>query len=140
MRLLTHLAVLLLLALPSFSFACTALTITTTAHHFKSETDYNEQNFGLGCERMFTSDWYGKAGFYRNSYDRNTLFLGTSYVPFHYADWKAGGSAALVTGYTPDRVEVVGMLTAMYERKQWGVNLHYVPTVVFTFELKYIFK
>lgn len=104
---------------------------TIASYHANRDVKHNEQNWGIGIEREATSTWRWAAGGYRNSYWRDSLYMGGFWMPEQYGHWKFGALIALATGY--DRV--IGPFTfymiptVMYETKTWGANLAVLPSI-----------
>lgn len=75
------------------------------------------------------------AGFYRNSYDRTSVYGGVLYTPFQWAGaglhWRAGVIGGLLSGYTndeePDRPLMAGLALSAQVESGWGVRLIFCP-------------
>lgn len=100
------------------------LVSTVTSYHFDRHRDYNERNFGLGWERRYSDEWAGSLGYYRNSYDRLTVYTFASYTPWTVATWRMGVVFGVVTGYDEDRPST--WLTGVATRDFGGLGLNVV--------------
>lgn len=91
----------------------TAIGLTLASYHFK-RNDQNEFNPGIYVEAN-----YVRMGYYRNSHNRNTAFLGVG-VPFYRSGTlRASGVLALASGY---RSPVIGGLELVV-REHFVLNL-----------------
>jgi len=104
---------------------------TLASYHFNRSKDYNERNYGLGFERTYEDNWRGHAGAYKNSLDRTTAYVLTSYTPWRWGEWHAGGAAGLGTGYNS---RPIGVLVGGFAIREWrngfGVNVIVHPTAL----------
>jgi hypothetical protein len=104
------------------------LVLTVGSRHHKR--GYNEHNYGIGIEHGIAENWRVVAGTYRNSYYRQTVYAGTTYLPLRYENWRIGGAALIVTGYDPRPSAAVFPMVS-YEEKKWGLNFGPVlPSVI----------
>ena len=120
-------------ALPSLDDFNTAahrdwLTLAGLSHHFQPDRrDWREVNPGAGLEREFTgTPWTASAGYFRNSYDRNTFYLGGRWMPLAAGPFRFGAFGLLATGY-PSPVLVVPAVSAQIGRV--GANLIALPNL-----------
>lgn len=99
-------------------------TVTVT----ETEVKYNNRNFGL----YYIADNGFTVGAYRNSYDRNTLYVGYTAESREYHGFSAVGSVALATGYS--YVHGAGKLRPMvmpgvkYTMGKYAVRYSVVPS------------
>jgi len=105
------------------------LAATLTSYHFKRDPDYNERNYGLGLECTFTRDWRGHAGFYRNTFNRNTTYAFASNTPWRLGPWKVGYVFGAGTGYT-HAVDPVAGGFLIREWKDFGINVAVHPAAI----------
>jgi len=120
-------------ALPSLDDFNTAahrdwLTLSGLSHHFQPDRrDWREVNPGAGLEREFTgTPWTASAGYFRNSYDRNTFYLGGRWMPLAAGPFRFGAFGLLATGY-PSPVLVLPAVSAQIGRV--GANLVALPNL-----------
>ena len=120
-------------ALPSLDDFNTAahrdwLTLAGLSHHFQPDRrDWREVNPGAGLEREFTgTPWTASAGYFRNSYDRNTFYLGGRWMPLAAGPFRFGAFGLLATGY-PSPVLVLPVVSAQIGRV--GANLIALPNL-----------
>jgi hypothetical protein len=103
------------------------LVVSGYSHHFKHREEFRAANPGLGWERP--TDEYGgtwMAGYYRNSYDRDTVYAGLRWEPLRWGPARLGVFAGLASGYwTP----VVALPMLSIEAGRVGINLVAAPTV-----------
>ena len=129
----TLLASLLSLAaaasLPLPAQAADWLVVSGLSHHFQPDRrDWREVNPGLGLER--DSDEYPglswTAGYFRNSYDRHTVYAGARWMPWQLGPVHVGGYALAASGY-PSPVLVLPGLSV--EGGRVGLNLVMLPNL-----------
>jgi hypothetical protein len=117
-----------LVALAALPAAATDwLVVSGYSHHFKDREDFRAANPGLGWERP-TDAWGGSwmAGYYRNSYDRDTVYAGLRWEPLRWGPARLGVFAGLASGYwTP----VVALPMLCIEAGRVGINLVAAPTI-----------
>ena len=115
------------LLLPVAAYAGDWMVLSGMSTHFERSDEFRRWNPGLGWERP-TADWDGAwmAGFYRNSYDRDTVYAGARWTPWSWGAVRLGAFAGAVSGYwTP--VAILPM--ASIEGRRFGFNLVAAPTV-----------
>ena len=120
-------------ALPSLDDFNTAahrdwLTLSGLSHHFQPDRrDWREVNPGAGLEREFTgTPWTASAGYFRNSYDRNTFYLGGRWLPLAAGPFRFGAFGLLASGY-PSPILVLPAVSAQIGRV--GANLVVLPNL-----------
>lgn len=108
------------------AFSQDYIVSTVTSFHFDRNKDYNEKNLGIGIERRFSEEWSASTGYFRNSFDRDTVYVFAGYTPMRIAGWRTGVVFGAVTGYE-NRVSpwVTGLLMRDFGRV--GVNLVVAP-------------
>lgn len=115
-----------------------ALDISTTSYHTRqwARDSLNQDNPGLGIEYHCTSNSGFAAGFYKNSYSRESFYATATYTPLHIAlpagfSMAAGGLAGVISGYTrseaPDRPLMAAALVEIRSQQGYGINLVAVP-------------
>lgn len=115
-----------------------ALDISTVSYHTEAwaRRELNQNNPGLGVEYQIDPDWSGLAGFYRNSYRRESAYALAAWTPLHLAlpfgmHADAGIAAGLVTGYRRNEVPTAplaaGAVLRVRTRTGYGINLLAVP-------------
>ena len=104
------------------------LTLAGLSHHFQPDRrDWRQVNPGAGLEREFTgTPWTASAGYFRNSYDRDTFYVGGRWMPLAAGPFRFGAFGLLATGY-PSPVLVVPAVSAQIGRV--GANLIALPNL-----------
>ena len=104
------------------------LTVSGLSHHFQPDRrDWREVNPGAGLEREFTgTPWVASAGYFRNSYDRHTVYVGGRWMPLAAGPFRFGAFGLLATGY-PSPVLVLPAVSAQVGRV--GANLVALPNL-----------
>ncbi len=87
-----------LLACASTASADTYITTHGVSYHGNRSEKWNEANHGLGIEHTL-GDGGLIAGYYRNSYDKDTFYAGYAYRPLQMKYLRAGIMVAAATGY-----------------------------------------
>lgn len=110
------------------AFACDWWVASIASHHFGpgSDRDYEQKNYGLGCERQLTERTNLVAGFYRNSLRIDSTYVGVAWTPLRYGSVGLGTVAALVSGYEREPVKAVFPVVSI-EGRHLGANLLFVP-------------
>lgn len=103
------------------------LVVSGASYHFENRDEYRADNPGIGWEHPdpeIPVVW--TAGYYRNSYDRDTFYAGGRWMPIEMGSHaKLGAFVALASGYwTP----VVAIPTLSLEYESVGLNLVALPT------------
>lgn len=109
--------------------AQTYVVATITSYHFDRDKTYNENNFGLGLEQRISDDWSVSAGFFRNSFDRQTEYAFAGYTPMEIAGWRTGVVMGGVTGYE-DGISPWFTGVATRDFGSIGVNFVFSPAAV----------
>ena len=125
----------LLLLLPALACAETWLVGAVGSYHLERGKDYCEFNPGLGIEHDIAKNTRAVIGQYNNSFCLPSAYLGVSYSPLSYGNFKLGTALILVSGYDDgikkknEQQDVllapIGVLS--YERGKYGANLVMVP-------------
>ena len=104
------------------------LTVSGVSHHFQPDRrDWREFNPGAGFERAFTgTPWVATAGYFRNSYDRNTFYAGARWMPLQAGPFRFGAFGLVGSGY-PSPVLVIPTVAAEFGRV--GANLVALPNL-----------
>jgi hypothetical protein len=102
------------------------LQIPVASYH-THRNGYNEQNLGLGYELTINEKWSVGAGFYRNSYRKDSMYAGATYYRWQIGQIRLGTSMGVVTGYGG----VLPMIapTATWEGDRVGVTVMVTPPV-----------
>ncbi|SCC94398.1 conserved exported hypothetical protein [Thiomonas sp. X19] len=114
------------------------LDISTTSYHTRqwARDSLNQDNPGLGIEYHCTANSGFAAGFYKNSYSRESFYATATYIPLHITlpagfSVAAGGLVGAISGYTraeaPDRPLMAAALLEIRSEQGYGVNLIGVP-------------
>lgn len=123
-------------------------------HNGKTE-DYNERNFGLGLAYDIDGTFEVTGGFFRNSYDKHSNYLGIKAKHdfiFGYVTVTPGITAGFVTGYDDTEVDApkyqpMAVPSISVEYNNFSTTVGYIPlrtvsdasTDVVTFQLGYKF-
>jgi hypothetical protein len=122
------------------------LNVHMTSLHYGSDgknysNKFNRANFGVAVERQLTDSVSVEAGYYKNSYKRDTLYAGVSYMPLQGklgdVTVKAGAMVGVGTGY--DHVApklstqgltaiAVGKITVDH-KSGWGAGVTVLPPI-----------
>ena len=104
------------------------ITVSGLSHHFQPDRrNWREANPGAGFEREFDgTPWVATAGYFRNSYDRNTFYVGGRWMPLAAGPFRFGTFGLVATGY-PSPVLVLPTVSAQLGRV--GANLIAVPNL-----------
>ena len=115
-----------------------ALDVNLASYHTRAwaRRELNQVNPGLGLEYQASPDWTALAGFYKNSYRRETVYALAAWTPVRislpaglHAD--AGIAAGLVSGYSRNEVPceplAAGAVLRVRTREGFGINLLAVP-------------
>ncbi len=115
-----------------------ALDVNLASYHTRAwaRRELNQVNPGLGLEYQASPDWTALAGFYKNSYRRETVYALAAWTPVRinlpaglHAD--AGIAAGLVSGYRRNEVPTAplaaGAVLRVLTRTGFGINLLAVP-------------
>ena len=103
------------------------LVVSGASYHFRDRDEYRADNPGIGWERRDTLIPLSyMAGYYRNSYDRDTFYAGARWEPLDFGAVRLGVFVGLASGYwTP----VVALPMASIEMGPVGVNLVALPNI-----------
>ncbi|MCE1185780.1 MAG: hypothetical protein ACRCTU_14920 [Zoogloea sp.] len=104
------------------------LEISGLSHHFQPDRrHWREVNPGLGLEREFTgTPWVMSAGYFRNSYDKGTAYVGGRWMPLALGPFRFGAYGLLATGY-PSPVLLLPAISV--EAGRVGANLVALPNL-----------
>lgn len=98
------------------------LVLSGFAMHLSKDSHCHDHwTKGVGIEK---GDY--AIGVYDNSNCRTSFYAARTWMPFKSGSVRAGLIGGAVSGYTMPVSPVAGF-AATYERKDWGVNLLYVP-------------
>lgn len=107
------------------------IVVHVAAYHPDRSRGYNEMNPGLGLRLpLFNSRWFAAAGFYRNSLDRNTTYVGVGVnVPLsNHVGLRF--TTGMMTGYEVPFLPVV-IPEMVISGKNYGVAIGFVPKIVY---------
>lgn len=119
-------AALLLAIICAPASAAEFLTVPLASYHTQRK-GYNQINLGLGYERQIDERWSVGGGFYRNSYRRDSLYVGGAYMRWKVGEVRLGSSFGLVTGY--GGILPLAAPTAVWDGKKIGVAVMVTPPV-----------
>ena len=102
------------------------------SRHFERNRGFRENNYGFGVEAAFSDTNAATAGYFRNSDDVNSNYIGWVWKPWALGPAKLGLVVAAFDGYP--RVNNGGWFPAAFpvaslEYHAVGVNLIVIPTV-----------
>jgi hypothetical protein len=102
------------------------------SYHFDQNKDFNSLNYGFGAEYKFSSVSSITAGTYRNSYYRQSNYIGAYWQPIDIGPIQIGVVAGGFNGYpnTNNGGWFPAVLPALsVEGKLLGFNLIVIPTI-----------
>jgi hypothetical protein len=124
-----------LLLAPMLAQAETWIVGSVGSYHLERGKNYCEFNPGLGIEHTLSDDARAVIGQYNNSFCLPSAYLGVSYQPLKYGNFRLGSAFIMVSGYDDgikkknEQQDVLfaplGVLS--YERGKYGANLVMVP-------------
>lgn len=100
----------------------TALDLHGLSRHADRSRHWQETNLGIGVEH---NGWV--AGYFRNSYNRDTFYAGAEWLPVKLGAVSLGARAALVTGYR--ETPVLAAAVAQYQPGRVGATLMFIPAI-----------
>lgn len=92
--------------------------------------DWNQANLGLGLRAGLSPAWGVQAGYYRNSYDRDTVYAVGEYTPLAWGAMRAGAFAGLATGYQERDVSAGAGLLLRLQGPRASLAVRVMPKVV----------
>lgn len=125
------------LLLSSYAFAddggvrLREVDVHVASHH--SERGFNEFNPGLGVRFGSTQhDWFnGVVGFYDNSINRTSIYVGISVETRRVGPFQLRLSAGAVSGYnTPSGLAPIAIPELLVGGPRYGMAIGYVPKVM----------
>ncbi len=88
---------------------------------------YNETNYGLSIERTVDRH-HTTVGYYRNSVNRDTVYLAQSYTIYKRGNWSVMPTVGLFTGYSKP-VLPGALLGVEYSFKRFAIQGIIVPPI-----------
>jgi hypothetical protein len=58
--------------------------LPVATHHFPRNSEFNNQNWGVLIDVSLAEEWSTVGGYFRNSYDRDTVFAGAGWYPIKF--------------------------------------------------------
>ncbi len=110
-------------------FADDWLVLSGFSYHFKqNQRDWREDNPGIGMERESAkySGLFWTGGYFRNSYDRDTVYAGVRWMPYRIGPVAFGAYALAATGYWSPLVAAPAI---SIEGKNVALNIVVVPNL-----------
>ncbi len=103
------------------------LVLSGYSYHLRDRDEYRADNPGAGWERRDNLiPLTYMAGYYRNSYDRDTFYAGARWEPLDFGAVRLGAFVGLASGYwTP----VVALPMASLELGPVGLNIVAAPNI-----------
>ena len=101
------------------------------SYHFDRNADLNETNQGIGLEYTISPSQSIVAGSFKNSERSQSTYIGSSYQPWHFGNFKFGAVVGVINGYSG----TVGGFTPMvapvisYEHSKMGANVLLIPNI-----------
>jgi hypothetical protein len=110
------------------AISCDWWVASVASHHYGpgSGRDYEQRNYGLGCERQLTPSTNFVAGFYRNSLRIDSTYVGVAWTPLRYGMVGLGMVGTLVSGYEREPVKAAFPFVSI-EGRYLGANVLIVP-------------
>lgn len=105
------------------------LVLSGFSYHFKQDQrDWREDNPGIGMERESTkyNGLFWAGGYFRNSYDRDTVYAGVRWMPYRVGPVAFGAYALAATGYWSP---VLAAPAISIEGKNVALNIVVVPNL-----------
>lgn len=125
--------------------------LNTVSKHISPGRDYNEANWGVFYERRTSEDWGWQAGYYKNSFERDTFYGLGIWQPLHLGPVDLGGFLGAGTGYLEEKdgrgedrpknglSALAGFLITFKPVEDVGLNLIVASSVV-ALQLKWRFQ
>ena len=111
----------------------TWLSASIASYHIK-RGDYCEVNPGIGFEQSIFKDTRFVAGTYQNSLCNVSNYVGLSWAPLKFGNWRLGVATIAITGYEDDKKKKKGdevifapLPMLSYEGRRFGINLAVIP-------------
>jgi hypothetical protein len=122
------LAMIVAVGVFSKAVSCDWLVASVASHHYGpgSGKDYEQRNYGLGCEHRIRENLDFVAGFYRNSIRIDSTYVGVMWTAYRAGMFRLGTAATLVSGYQKEPVKALIPVVSV-EGRTLGANLLIVP-------------
>ena len=102
------------------------VTMPITSWH-KENKDYNERNWGIGLEYKQTDSWSWVGGTYRNSFYKQSYYLGGVYAPLAFEMREVNITLGLLLGFFSGYDNKIVFLTPPVVQvevfKKWGGDI-----------------
>lgn len=101
------------------------------SYHFDRNAGLNETNYGIGIEYAISHSQSLVAGTFKNSERTQSTYIGGSYQPWQFGNFKVGAVVGVINGYSG----IPGKFTAMiapvlsYETGKMGINALLIPNM-----------
>ncbi len=100
-------------------------------YHFQKDRGFNNENYGLGAEYRYSADNAITAGFFRNSDNQQSRYVGWYWEPLIVSRVRLGAVMGGIDGYP--RMQNGGWFpavipTASIEFDRVGMNIMYIPS------------
>lgn len=109
----------------------TTLVLPLLTHHFPHDAGMNDRNWGIGIERQISPHWSLLAEDYRNSFYRQTVVVGGSWMPVRMGHATLGLAAGLdlTHGYQRNPIHplLIDARAVIPMRGRWAVGLDLMP-------------
>jgi hypothetical protein len=101
------------------------------SYHFQKDKGFNNSNFGLGGEYRYTKTSSVMLGFFDNSDNQTSRYIGWFWQPLESGPFHIGAVVGAIDGY-PNMLDggwfIAVIPTASFEYKRIGANLLFVPS------------
>jgi hypothetical protein len=104
------------------------LIVHIASYHTSRDENLNERNYGLGLRMPIRERVFATAGFYRNSLDRESVYLGAGWWLLEKGPMSLRVLVGAVTGYQVAVAPVV-IPEAAIGARAWRVAFSYVPEI-----------
>lgn len=101
------------------------------SYHFQTDKGFNNNNFGFGGEYRYTTTSSVMLGFFDNSDNQTSRYIGWFWQPLESGPFHIGAVVGAIDGY-PNMLDggwfIAVIPTASFEYKRIGANLLFVPS------------
>ena len=108
------------------------LNVGGFSYHMPHNKEHNEVNYALGAEYQWTESIALQAGVYKNSGNRNSVYLFTQYHPFEVYGVRLGLTAGLVNGYptlNDGKFGRIALPSFSKQFKHFGIDGIFMPQI-----------
>lgn len=101
------------------------------SYHFQRNMGFRDNNYGLGVQFQFSSSQSAVAGYYRNSEDFASHYIGWAWQPLSLGRARIGLVAVAMDGYPKmdnGRWFLGALPLVSFEYRRVGINFTVIPT------------